>query len=189
MGINWKRKLFHILFSLVLYLLCSYSEKFYFIIFLSHLLIFFLIWEFLRLKFPQIVPFSYLWAPLLKEKEFNKLSDATFYLMGILISAFLVSRKDLGYLILVLGIADPLAGIVGSLYGKKFLRFNKSLFGSLIFFLCTFFIGKLYLNYPFGILLVLGLFLSFVEFFSERDNFWVPFGGALFLKIIQALPK
>ncbi|MFN4196880.1 MAG: hypothetical protein ACK4FM_02605 [Caldimicrobium sp.] len=141
------------------------------------------------MKFPKIVPFPFLWTPLLKENEYKRLSDATFYLLGLLISALLVSGKDLRYLILVLGIADPLAGIVGSLYGKKFLMFNKSPLGSFIFFLCTFLIGRLYLNYPINVLLALAVFLSFVEFFSERDNFWVPFGGALFFKIIQALSK
>ncbi|MFN3504959.1 MAG: diacylglycerol/polyprenol kinase family protein [Caldimicrobium sp.] len=189
MGINWKRKLFHILFSLFLFALYKFSEKVFFLLILSVLLILSLIWEFLRIKYPEKVPLPKLWAPLLKKSELQRVSDGTFYLLGILMSTLLVAGRDLEYLILVLGLADPLAGIVGGLYGKNFLKSNKSLPGSLTFFFCSFLIGGLYLNYPFWILVITALLLSCLEFFSQRDNFWVPFGGALFLKIINALPK
>ncbi len=184
MGINWKRKIFHFLCALCLFFLSKVLKENAFLCLLAFFLVSILLWEFLRLKFPQSLPFKNLWFSLLKEREKKHLSDASFFILGIFSASLLVSNRELEFLILILGISDPLAGILGSLYGKPFFKFKKSLLGALIFLLSSFFIGIFYLKTSLFKLFLLSLVLSLIEFLTERDNLWVPLSGALYLKIL-----
>jgi len=97
------------------------------------------------------------------------------------------------YVVLVLGISDGLAAIVGKQYGKKhfsILNSHKSYLGSFIFFLSAITIGIILL-YIFGALSIssiayvalLSALLTFVEASSSNglDNFFLPIAGLLFI--------
>jgi phytol kinase len=93
------------------------------------------------------------------------------------------------YVVLVLGISDGLAAIVGKQYGKKhfsILNSHKSYLGSFIFFLSAITIGIILL-YIFGALSIISIayivllsaLLTFVEATSSNglDNLFVPIIG------------
>ncbi len=183
MGINWERKVFHLLFSLLLFfLLQTLSEK-AFKFFLGVLLLGEILWEILRLKYPKKVPFSYLWEKLLKEREKKELSDAFFFLLGIFLSSFLITKHYLALTLLILGIADPLANIGGHLFLSKPLFREKTLSGSLTFFIASLLIAIFFFTtLDFRIINYI-LFLTLLELLSKRDNLWLPLGSALYLKI------
>lgn len=187
MGINWRRKLFHIASSLFFFGLLKILQKPYFQIFLLFTAGLVLLWEFLRLRFPAILPFKSLWESLLKESEKKTLSDALFFILGVLISSLMLSGDPLGVAILILGISDPLAAITGA-YLKRGPTFkNKSLSGTLSFFLSSFTIALFFLKAPLSSLLGLSLFLSLVELFTTRDNLWIPIACAVYLRIFDTL--
>lgn len=182
MGINWKRKIFHVLSSFTLLLIYKILKDKLFIPFLALLLVLITIWEVLRLKVQNVLLLQNLWFPLLKEREKRHLSDAFFFLLGIFLAALLVSGAKLEFLILVLGISDPLAGIIGAQFGRPFLKFKKSILGAYIFFFSSFLLGIFFLKNSLLSILSLSFFLTVVEFFTERDNFWIPFCGAIFFR-------
>ncbi|WP_068513727.1 diacylglycerol/polyprenol kinase family protein [Caldimicrobium thiodismutans] len=183
MGINWRRRLFHIIASLFFFALSKLLNKTSFQIFLffSGGLLF--LWETLRLKFPERVPFKGLWIGLLKEREKRELSDASFFILGIFISSLLVSEVYLGVCILILGISDPLAGIAGSYCPKGPFIKGKTLVGSLVFFFSSLGITLYFLEFPLITLLGLVLFLSLIELFTKRDNFWIPVAYSIYLRL------
>lgn len=182
MGINFPRKFFHLFFSLFLYFLFLKLDKKNFQIILVIFLFSLLIWEFLRLKKPSLLPLKNLWIKLLKEKEKDKPTDALFYLSGILISTFISPYQYVGALILILGISDPLAEIFGKLYKGKNLCNEKTVGGSLAFFFSTLVIVSLEFKEFSFILILFSVILTLTELFTERDNLWIPLVGSLFAR-------
>jgi len=181
--INWKRKLFHLFTSLALFLLYFFLEKreFFYLLFLGFIL--FTLFEFLRLKRKELLPFKGLWEPLLKEKERNSLSDAFYFLFGLLLSLLIAPYELFGITILILGMADPLAEISGKLLkGKEIFR-GKTLEGGLGFFLSSLLLQYLYFGEHKSLHLLHALFLSLVELLSERDNLWIPLVSGIFLRV------
>ncbi|MGC9108746.1 MAG: hypothetical protein ACP5HI_00605 [Caldimicrobium sp.] len=182
MGINLPRKLFHLFFSLFLYFLFVKLDKKSFQIFLVGSFIFLTIWEILRLKKPSLLPFKNLWKKLLKEREFNEFTDAFFYLLGIIVATLIAPYSFVGSLILVLGISDPLAEFMGKLFKGKRLFREKTLSGSLAFFFSSLFIIFWQFKGLSLILIIFSVNLTLIELFTKRDNFWIPFSGALFTR-------
>lgn len=183
MGINWKRKFIHLSTSLFFFLLAKNLSFNTFQLILILFLLTVLVVEFIRLIFPEQLPYKKFLTSLLKEREKKKLSDATFFLSGVLFANLLISGKPLEFLILVLGISDFLAGLIGGLYGKPFLNFNKSLLGAISFFLSSLVIGFFYLEISTINLILLCLSMTLSEFFTVRDNLWIPLSGALYFKL------
>ncbi|MEZ0344062.1 MAG: hypothetical protein ABWJ99_04590 [Caldimicrobium sp.] len=142
-----------------------------------------LAWEFLRLKKPTLLPFKNLWGRLLKNKEKNKPTDAFFYLLGITGATFFSPYQTLGLLILILGISDPLAEISGKiLKGRKIFN-EKTLSGTLTFFISSLLLTFWYFKEISLTKMVLFSFiLTLTELFTERDNLWIPLVGAFFAR-------
>jgi diacylglycerol kinase (CTP) len=88
--------------------------------------------------------FSERWNSFLVDRVFGLVSrplerhavnSATWYLFSLLISCFLFSKEALLVAVLILGYSDPIASIVGKKLGTRKIRGQKSLQGTLAFFL------------------------------------------------------
>ncbi len=128
MGINLPRKLLHLFFSLFLYFLYLKLSLNTFQILLGFFLLLLSLWELIRLKKPHLLPLKRLWESLLKKREKHSPTDALFFLLGIFSSTFIAPYEFIGVIILILGLADPLAEFSGRLLkGKKTLSGERPL--------------------------------------------------------------
>ena len=90
--------------------------------------------------------------------------------------------------IFVMGISDPLAGIIGERFGKHhFVFFNnkKSLEGSLAFFASTIILALFFLPLGYNIILIAAA-LTLIEFLMVYglDNLTLPIVGALLIQMV-----
>ena len=183
MGINYKRKLFHASFGTFLLILSYYVDFKYFKLFLFFLFLGMCIFELLRLKLEKYLPMKFFWKPLLKADESKRLTDAWFYLLGINFSVFFVSTLGFRLILSVLSYADPVAAILGHHFGKTRPFGNKSIEGSFFFFLASLIIGLILLKSFSLKLIFFCLLASAIEFFTKRDNLWLPVGLTIFWKV------
>lgn len=112
-----------------------------------------LIFEVLRLKNTSINKFFLKRAGrFLRETEKNKISGFIYYCFGVSACFFLFKWEIAIQSIFFLILADPIASIIGVMFGKNNLIFGKSLEGSLACFLVCFIIsavsGFFYLKVP-----------------------------------------
>ena len=125
------------------------------------------------------------------------------YPIGVLITLLISSyynRIDLFYpSIIILMFSDIFAAFIGSYCLKKhFLfyrinsvlmdRFNKTLYGSCAFFLCTFFILILFFSLDnITALFIIALLITLVEFFSSKgyDNLTIPISSIIGLLVFH----
>jgi len=182
MGINLYRKFFHIVCGLTLYFLSLKIPYFHLGLIMIFLWIGLSLFEFLRFSFYKYLPLKSLWMPLLKKDEYKKLNDAWFFLAGLILSWFILELKYFQLILLILTLADPFASLIGYYIGRKKLKNNKTLEGSLGFFIISLLITYFYIKtFSFFILLFCGI-LSLTEAFTRRDNLWIPLIGSLCLK-------
>jgi len=91
--------------------------------------------------------------------------------------------KNFQTIVLILALSDPFASIIGYSLGRKKLKNNKTLEGSLTFFTISLMITYFQVeNFSFSVVLFC-LILSITEVFTKRDNFWIPVIGSIYLKI------
>lgn len=183
MGINLYRKFFHIFWGLFLYFLSSCLSFLHFTIFLIFLFFLLTLFEIFRLYKPYFLPLKSIWQPLLKKEEKDRFNDAWFFLAGVIISWFFLDLKNFQTIVLILAFSDPFASIIGHSLGRKKLKNNKTLEGSLTFFTLSLIITYFQVeNFSFSMVLFC-LILSLTEVFTKRDNFWIPVIGSIYLKI------
>lgn len=109
--------------------------------------------------------------------------------LGVSAAALLASdSKQFICAILIMGISDSVAALVGQHYGKRLVKvpFQKSVEGSLAFLICSIIILKLVLPLlgPLNILLIAAV-LTVAEFISPygADNITVPVLSVIFTNI------
>jgi len=97
--------------------------------------------------------------------------------------------------VIVLAISDPFACVFGKRYKSRYLKSNKTLIGSIVFFISTLIISYLVLLYQsttisiLGIVIFISIIATVVELFSPNgtDNLTIPlsvFGSLSLLGII-----
>jgi dolichol kinase len=111
-----------------------------------------------------------------------------------------VGENDLYFVlpILILGISDPLAGMMGNFSNKKIVfmkkEFDKTYLGSLVFFLSSFIIVIIVLSYysyeVINLILIsilISILATLTEFLSSKgfDNLFVPHVVLLILYIVE----
>lgn len=99
-----------------------------------------LIFEVVRFRNATVNRFliKYFLSPILRKNELRNFSGMTYLILGVLVIVFLFPPALVTMSLLFLAFADPLASIVGILYGKDKIIGNKSLQGAVAAFaVCT----------------------------------------------------
>jgi dolichol kinase len=126
-----------------------------------------------------------MFASVAHPHETHKVNSATWYLLALAILASFVPPMGQAIAVVVLGISDPAAGIIGRRYGRLKLVGNKSLIGSTAFALTAFVaaMGIMAIYYPqfaFSHMLIVALVCALVGAIAELftmgldDNFTIP---------------
>ncbi len=184
MGINYPRKLIHISFGFFLYILSLILKFFYFKLILFFFFLCMSIFDFFRMFFYEKLPLKDFWLPLFKKEEFFGFCDAWFYLLGLIFSSCVLSLFKFRLILLILTLADPLAAFAGFYIGRYKIFRNKTLEGSIVFFLSALAITYFYIKTINLYYAILCLILSITELVSRRDNFWISFVGSIYLRIL-----
>lgn len=140
------------------------------------------------------------WKWFLRESEMEGVNTGLYYLLSCFIAIAFFPKTIAILSIFYLSLADPIAALIGTLWGKKSIQIfsGKSLIGSLAAFLICFLVTILFLrnSIPFNQLLLIsfigGLAGSVAESLPLKidDNLTIPifsglvlWGSSLFLKI------
>ena len=128
-------------------------------------------------------------GPVAHAHEHTQVNSSTWYVTALLLLALFAPRLSAEIALVVLGFADPLAGIVGRRFGRTRIRAGRSLEGSLAFVAAGTLAGlgaaAIFHALPFGSMLVLAAVGAVVgavaEVVSTRldDNFSIPVTAAL----------
>ena len=146
----------------------------------------FIVFDFLRMRNVKIKKlylffFNYVTRP----SEESKLTGATYVFISILFISIFFSKETALASLLIMSISDPFAALVGRSFGS-FSILNKSLEGSISFFVITFLILFL-LNFDSLVILTVASFCTIIELFSKKinidDNLLVPICASLLLSI------
>ena len=145
----------------------------------------FLTVDVLRLKFALVRKiFLNIFKALLKEKEkSNQLTGATLLFIGMAVTGYLFGPKQAVPAMLFASLADPVAAIIGRLYGKE--RFwDKTLEGAAGFYFTASAIILLATNYSWWGLIV-ALLTAIVELLpiGIDDNLTIPVFAAYLLSL------
>jgi dolichol kinase len=132
------------------------------------------------------VGFHDLVGPMLREQESHRLTGATTLAIGYTIAALLLPGWPAVAGILIAGVADPAAALVGRRFGRRRYRGGKSLEGSLAFVAVA---TALLLALPgvgLGGAVVVALALAVVEAptLPIDDNLYLPVLGALAVAVL-----
>jgi dolichol kinase len=113
--------------------------------------------------------------------------------IGVLLCALFFLPQDIKsfqFGILIMGVSDGLAGLIGEGFGKHYFKlFNsrKSIEGTCIFFITSLALTYLFVSGFDYRILVVSLFLTIVEFFLEYglDNLALPILGACLIHFLM----
>jgi dolichol kinase len=136
------------------------------------------------------------WGPVAHPHEHNGINSATWYCTALVVLSLFAPLRAAEVGVVVLGLADPAAGLIGRRFGRIRLRANRSLEGSLGFL----FVGALAAAgwlalvhaAPFSVIVVLasvgGLAGALTELGSTRldDNFTIPVSVAAAVTVAQS---
>ena len=123
-------------------------------------------------------------GPIAHAHEHHQVNSSTWYVTALFLLALLAPKPAAEMALVVLGLADPLAGIVGRRFGKTRIRAGRSLEGSLAFLFAgvaaSMAVAALFHSLPLGSMALLAgvgaLAGTVAEIVSTRldDNFTIP---------------
>ncbi len=181
-----KRKLFHfcgIIFPIIYYFLPTKTMTITLIIVTSIVVTIDIAKKFNK-KIQTL--FIHIFTPIMRHKELTfktVLTGASYMVIGFMITCILYPKSIVIVSWFVLIISDSCAALAGKKLGRMIHGYGKSLFGSTIFLLSSFFICAIVNSYMFNNLCIYNLSISCVittilEFFSKKmpidDNLLIP---------------
>ncbi|NQU68775.1 MAG: dolichol kinase [Candidatus Marinimicrobia bacterium] len=180
------RKALHMLLSIAVFSLVIWEPKPLIILFLVLTAIYLSI-DISRLKFQPVgVIYKKIFGILVRNEESSRLTGASFAFVGASITLLLFDTVTAISAILIIGLSDAMAAIVGRKYGHTRIG-RKSLEGSFAFFLVTLLILYGYT----GMDISKGLIISFACTILElllpewlNDNFMIPIAAGLLITIL-----
>ncbi|MEK6958565.1 MAG: hypothetical protein AABW59_00815 [archaeon] len=120
------------------------------------------------------------------EKHFPGKAAITFFLSACVLLFFFKGQPQIIFAaILVATLADTAAALIGKKFGKIKIIKNKTLEGTLAFFVVSVFCIGLFYNLQ--IAMFCAIFASIIEPLPWDDNWSVPFAVALALKLIPGI--
>lgn len=150
--------------------------------------------DLLRLRFPIIKQYSLvIFGKLMRREELKSLSGNSFYIFGLFLIVLFFPKPIVLLSLLFLAIGDPVAAIIGTLYGHHRILKKKSLEGTLANFLVVSLVvwpvGYFYFNLPTNLCLRVSLLGGVVSAIAELlpfpidDNFTIPVLSAILLAV------
>jgi dolichol kinase len=131
--------------------------------------------------------FNKLFYPLLRaDEKQQRLTGASYLFLSATITFFFFEKTYAIPAVLILTISDSMAAIIGKMVGRKRL-FNKSVEGSVTFFLCSFFIILIFTPLFMGKILFVALLLTILEAATSRmnDNLIISISAAVLMVFVS----
>lgn len=181
-----KRKIIHLSCAILPLLYYFSLNREQIIVLCSIISIFFLIAEFFRFRHKQSgLIFEKIFFPLLREDEKNKHVTGATYLFISATITFILFKKEIAVpAVMILTIADSFAAIVGKMtVSVKF--FNKSLAGSITFFVISLCILFLFVPELGWLNLIIAALLMLIEALplSINDNLLISLSAGFMLSL------
>lgn len=174
------RKIFHLMTGVSLAIVTSYVEPHKLIWYALAGFLMIIGFEIIRLKTMAKRYVNGAIDYLLKRKERGKFNGVFWGSFAVLIAALFVNPFALSYAFAVLAFADPSAALVGRFSSSRNIHYQKTLNGSLAFFIAAssvsfFYLSIIYYPYILIVSVIMGGILTLVEMFSDPldDNFTV----------------
>ena len=181
------RKSLHLVIIIFPLLLLEFGKTVCLPYFLSISLLFIAL-DISRLKFAQVEElYNKLFAIVTKDYEQSKLTSASYVFLALLITTFLFNEYIAAAGLIIMILADPMASLFGRLFGNFKLVGNKTIEGSIAFFI-TASIVLLILGFSSYYVIIVALGSTCVELFSKEikvdDNFLIPLLSSSLLFIL-----
>ena len=126
-----------------------------------------------------------LFGTITRTYEYRGISGASWVLIGSGVTAYLFNGKVVIIALLIMALSDSAAAIVGIKFGTTRL-FNKSLEGSLAFFITTYIIIFILSSASFMLLVIASTISTIIELISTQkfnDNIIIPIVIAFILNL------
>ena len=141
-----------------------------------------------RLKFTQVEElYNKFFAIVTKDYEQSKLTSASYVFLALLITTFLFNESIAAAGLIIMILADPMASLFGRVFGNFKLVGNKTIEGSIAFFIAAS-IVLLSLGFSAYHVIVVALGSSCIELFSQKikvdDNLLIPLVSSSLLFIL-----
>ena len=179
------RKLVHISSSAIAFLLWYFGKA----ILLPWLLLVSILLpllDYLRKYFPRLQQIYYnLFGIITRPNEYEGLSGASWVFMGAGVTVYLFNEKVAIIALLIMSLSDSAAALIGIKYGTTRL-FNKSLEGTIAFFITTYMILILLSPASLILTLIVAICTTVIELFcvpTINDNFLIPIVTALIMML------
>lgn len=127
-----------------------------------------------------------------EELSTNKLASCSWMFIGLALTCVVLRKEVTMFVWIVLFVCDSLAAIVGSKYGRNIIIDNKTLEGSVAFFLSMMILGMLYYlaipgSFTFVSLLLASVATAYTELYSKKygidDNISIPIVAGICLSL------
>ena len=182
-----KRKIIHLGCAVLPLLYYFYLSREQIVILCSTISILFLIAEILRFKHRKSeVLFQNIFFPILREKEKNKHITGATYLFISATVTFIIFKKEIAVpAVMILTIADSFAAIVGKMTDSAKL-FDKSLAGSVSFFIISIMILLLFVPDLGLLILVIAVIVTIIEVLPLpiNDNLLISLSTGFILYLV-----
>ena len=145
---------------------------------LSSVLVLLVAFDLARLRTPRLnALFFRLFASFVSPREATKVASSTWYICGVILVYALFPGRIAVPAIVVLALADPMASIVGRLWGRRRLG-SGTVLGSLVFFTVAFAVLSGFFGAAAAVVPALVVTCVEVVPWQLDDNLTVPVAGA-----------
>jgi len=119
--------------------------------------------------------FESIFKTIIRNHEEHQLTGSSYLMIGAVVTIWVFPKYHAIFGLLLLGISDSLAAIIGRHYGKHQL-FNKSIEGTLAFFVSSMIVTYFYSPIPILYAMIASISATLIEVIPVKldDNFTIP---------------